>query len=133
MRKSFFALPALLALAGCGSITAGSDRMVEVRTEPSVPAACLLESGHGRSVVARTPGAARVPGSRRDLRVECSAPGGWHGHAVVESGSTLAAAVGNTLVGGTLGTLTDVATGAAFAYGPSVTVRMSRDARPPNR
>jgi hypothetical protein len=124
MRLSFLLLPALSLLCGCALITTGRRQSVAIETDPAMTAECTVSNRKGVWMVAATPASAKVLKARGPLRVTCATRDGAQGEISVASGMALATA-GNAVIGGPVGSIVDMASGAAFRYPDTVTVPMA--------
>lgn len=110
---------ALLALAGCATITTEASQLIRVETLTGsgaelTGAACRLQNDGG-TLSLTTPGAARVPRSSADLTIHCTAAGHPDARATVTS-RVGAGMFGNILFGGGVGAIIDHGKGTAYNY-----------------
>ena len=105
---------ALIACAGCNTVTRGTTQKVTVLSEPS-GADCAVEQG-SRAVgtVSPTPGVLEVDRSMDNLRVTCSKMG-------YQSASVTKTAMRTQMLGGA-SALIDMASGANNSYPPNIRV-----------
>jgi hypothetical protein len=112
MKRAIFVVLALTAVvAGCASITKGSHQMISISS--NVDGADLYLDG---MKIGTTPFTGEVPKNKKALTVEKA---GYRTETIVLSKSLEGMFWGNIITGGTLGSLTDFATGAAYAYAPA--------------
>lgn len=110
-----FAAASLSLLSGCATIVNGSSQMVTITTTPP-SAACMLDRiGTRLGVIPQTPSSLRIDKSKNDLSVTCSKEG-FAMASVTKSPRFSGATFGNLLVGGAVGVVIDVASGANYAY-----------------
>lgn len=102
---------ALAGAAGCATITKGTTQMMTVNSNVE-GARVFLDA----SEIGTTPFMGAVPKNKTALRVE--APG-YRSETVALSKTMEPAFWGNIILGGTLGSITDFATGAAYQYAPA--------------
>ena len=107
----------------------GSTQTVTVSTEPP-GAACTLDCmGTRIGAVSPTPGSVRIDKSKNDLSVTCIKDGYQtvtNTHSSKFSGATF----GNTLLGGGVGLIVDISTGANFAYPEDIRMAMESSGPP---
>src|SRR4051794_41719321 len=115
MRLNLLLLPAIPLLCGCALITTGRQQSVAIETDPAMTAECTVSNRKGVWMVAATPDNAKVLKARGPLRVTCTTHDGAQGEISVESGMALATA-GNVVIGGPVGALVDMASGAPHPY-----------------
>ena len=139
MIPRFLLLPAVCLLGGCALITSGRHQTVAIDTDPAVPAHCTLSNRKGVWTVVATPGSTKVTQARGPLRVTCAAENGARGEVFIDSGMAYAT-LGNFLIGGPVGSIIDMTSGAAYRYPDTVTVPLAGDhpatppaKRPPER
>jgi len=111
-----------LALAGCASLTTGTEQTIAVVTAPATGASCTLRNANGTWHVPRTPGSVTVQRGYGDLAVACVAADGASGDASLSSGVAVATYANILLMGSVVWAAVDAATGAAFAYPDRITV-----------
>lgn len=115
------------ALAGCATITKGTDDLVTIDTEPD-GAQCVLFTDKGQvAVINPTPGSIKVPKSKRDLSVRCELDGYFPTEGVIAS-SFQAMTIGNVLFGGIIGVAIDAGSGAMHKYESGVTITLIPEA-----
>ena len=113
----------LLALSGCASIVSGSSQVVSVSTTPPGATCEVARRGAPLGVINATPGMVHIGKSAADLNVTCTKPGYETATAATPS-SFNGWTFGNLILGGAIGIVVDVATGADFDYPPLVQVSM---------
>lgn len=102
---------ALAGAAGCATITKGTTQMMTVSSNVE-GARVFLDAAE----IGTTPFMGAVPKNKAALRLE--APG-YRSETVALSKTMEPAFWGNIILGGTLGSITDFATGAAYQYAPA--------------
>lgn len=120
---------ALCALSsGCASIVSGHNQSLSIETHADgksvVDANCKLENDKG-TWYTNSPGSAVVRRSYNDLSVRCEKSGYEPGTTATQS-STKALAFGNILIGGIIGAVVDVGSGAAYDYPSIISVELGR-------
>ena len=122
MKYSVFAALAALgmALSGCATVVKGTHEDITVRTMPAARADCTLRNDDGNWHVT-TPGTVSVARTRRDMTIDCAAPGYTPGRTVARSHFN-AVTLGNVVAGGLIGVGVDAATGANYSYDDRITV-----------
>lgn len=130
--------PLLLSIAGCATITQGTDQTLAVNSQPAGAACTLTREGTVIAEVANTPSSVSVSKSTHGITVDCDKPG-YFGSTLVKS-ELNAATAGNVLIGGVIGIAVDAASGAMHKYPQSVLVPLQpteqfeqRDRRPKRR
>jgi hypothetical protein len=127
--KSILIVSGLAFLAGCATITTGSDDLVTVDTEPS-GAVCKLTRGDKQiGAINPTPGSLEVPKSQHDLTVSCDREGYLTSEGTIES-DFQAMTLGNAILGGLIGVAVDAASGAMTKYEDGVTITLVPEAFP---
>jgi hypothetical protein len=112
-----------IALAGCATITTGSDDLVTIDTDPNGAICRLTADGIQVAVINPTPGSIEVPKSKNDLTVRCDRDGYLPAEGVIESkfqGMTF----GNILFGGVIGVIIDASSGASNNYDDGVLITL---------
>lgn len=114
---------AFLALAGCATITEGTSQVLTFKIEPR-EAVCVLtrvDDGELGSVTGRT-NTVQVSKDKDDIVIRCRAPGYEEKTTRLASHATKAGVDGMLLDFG----ITDMITGAMYAYPGEVTITMER-------
>ncbi len=115
-----------LALAGCATITRGTDQQISVDTPGHSGAICTLTSeGIGQRSI-NTPTIVELPKSRHDIVVQC-VQGCFKGSGVIAS-NLEGMTAGNILLGGVVGLGVDSASGAMNHYTAQNQIFMTADA-----
>lgn len=130
LKKSYCLLLGIVTfatLAGCASITTGTNQSVSVKTGSVNNATCSLENNKGKWYVNKTPGSVTINRSYNDLSVDCEKSGYADSHKTVQS-NTKGMAFGNILAGGVIGAGVDMADGAAYDYPTEIDVPMKKTA-----
>jgi hypothetical protein len=124
MKQSIAALVAAVVLVGCASITQGTSQVLAFRIEPK-DAICVLtrvDDGELGSVNG-TSNTIQVGKDKDDIVVQCKAAGYHPKTTRLVSKATTAGVTGVLLDFG----ITDMITGAMYAYPADVTIVMDRD------
>ena len=122
--NKLFVVSALVGLSACASVTVGSEQLIAVKTTPVEGSRCELKNPKGTWVVERTPGTATVNKARGEMVVTCSNPNGKTASRRAQSDSK-AEAFGNILIGGGIGAVADMSTGAAYLYPSEIVVDLN--------
>lgn len=115
----FASLVAVLALAGCATVTAEPDQDITVDTTPP-GASCSLKNNEGTWTIPLTPGTVKVKRSFSTLSVFCGHPDFGNGDTSIPA-QTRARSWGNLLMFGLPATV-DAATGDGYEYTPSTVI-----------
>lgn len=121
--RSAALLSAVWAVAGCASITQGTDQQVTAKTEPSGAKCEFRRDGETLGVVNPTPGTITVSKSKDTIKVECEKSGRERAVRSMDSefeGMT----AGNALFGGLIGVGVDAASGAMHEYPTEIFMRL---------
>src|SRR5712664_2898703 len=124
MKQTIGALVGAVALAGCASITQGTSQILSFKIEPK-EAVCVLtriDDGELGSVSA-TSNTIQVSKDKDDIVIQCRAPGYQPKTTRLVSKATTAGVTGVLLDFG----ITDMITGAMYAYPVDVSVVMERE------
>jgi hypothetical protein len=124
MKQTIGALVGAVALAGCASITQGTSQILSFKIEPK-EAVCVLtrvDDGELGSVSA-TSNTIQVSKDKDDIVIQCKAPGYQPKTSRLVSKATTAGVTGVLLDFG----ITDMITGAMYAYPADVSVVMERE------
>ena len=115
MKRMILAAIVLLGLSafvlGCATITKGTSQQISITS--NVDGATLYLDG---LVIGTTPYYGEVPKNKKELKVEKE---GYRTVTIVLSKTLEGMFWGNIILGGTLGSITDFATGGAYAYVPA--------------
>ena len=106
-----FASVLLLVIASCASITTGTTQSVSITS--NVDGATIFLDGEQ---IGTTPFYGVISKNKKQLRI---AKEGYQSEIVVLSKSLEPMFWGNIITGGTLGSITDFASGAAYTYSPA--------------
>lgn len=121
----FLVLLNLVLLSGCASIAGDKSQPVTIRTtcdgEELSGATCNLINSKG-SYVLKTPGTVSVNKSFGDMTIDCKK--GDSAGAVAVKSSSSGLTWGNIILGGGIGALVDMKTGAGYNYQNSIVVNM---------
>lgn len=112
-RYVLFAFGLLLAgvIAGCATIGTGTTQAITVSS--NVEGAEIFLDG---VVIGRTPFTGPIKKNKDQLQVEAA---GYRSETITLSKSLVPLFWGNIIIGGTVGSITDFATGAAYQYAPA--------------
>ncbi|MEO5366984.1 MAG: hypothetical protein H7831_11690 [Magnetococcus sp. WYHC-3] len=117
-------LPLLLLLPACASLTTGTFQSFTIETPQLEGAECdLTDKKGGQWHLRATPGSVTVRKGDGPMQIICRKEGYRTTHVSVDE-EFAAATMGNIILGGAVGVLVDVATGAAQQYPDMVTVWM---------
>lgn len=105
------AIALLLVAAACATVVSGTTQLMTVTS--NVEGAVLYMDGER---VGSTPFTGTVPKNKDQLRVEAD---GYRSETVTLSKQLEPIFWGNIIIGGTLGSITDFASGAAYQYAPA--------------
>ncbi|MBF0137521.1 MAG: hypothetical protein H7833_12420 [Magnetococcus sp. DMHC-1] len=122
--KQMIAIAGTVMLVGCASIVSGTLQPVSVNTGKVNGAICeLTDKKGGKWYISGTPGTVTVQKGDGPMDVTCRKEGYTTGHLTVEE--VLAeATIGNIFLGGGVGILVDMASGAAQQYPGEIVVWM---------
>lgn len=105
----------LLGLAGCGTITQGTNQLITVTSTPSGGRCELTREGEHVGTVDQTPGTVKVSKTKHDITMTCSLSGYRDATVNLQSGYGWGT-FGNVILGGAVGWGIDSATGADNKY-----------------
>ena len=112
-----------ILLAGCATITKGTDQQVSIDTPGHSGAICTLSSkGIGKRQV-NAPTTVELPKSKHDIAISC-VKGCYKGSGVIAS-NLEGMTAGNVLLGGVIGLGVDSASGAMNHYNSNNQIAMS--------
>ncbi len=111
------------AVAGCATITKGTDDLVTIDTDPGGAQCFLFTENKQIAVINPTPGSIKVPKSKKDLSVRCEKDGYFPTEGVIAS-SFQAMTIGNVLFGGIIGVAIDAGSGAMHKYEEGVSITL---------
>jgi len=101
----------LLVIASCATITQGTEQTITINSNVD-GAGIYLEGAR----IGETPFVGKIPKNKDAITIQKD---GYRTHALSFSKSLEPIFWGNIITGGTLGSLTDFASGAAYSYSPS--------------
>ena len=111
-------------LAGCASITQGTSQVLAFKIEPKEATCILTRVGDGElGSVSASSNTIQVGKDRDDIVIQCKAPGYQNKTTRLVSGATTAGVTGVLLDFG----ITDMITGAMYAYPTDVTIVMDKE------
>ena len=108
----------LSLITNCASITSGDTQTVAISTPLCVKATCEIVNGQGQYYVAMTPGMVQINQSASDLVITCSKND--ISKVISVASGTARSTLGNILLGGGIGALYDMQTGAAYKYDSNI-------------
>jgi len=111
MYKSILILLSFLFIIGCATITKGTKQLVTINC--NVDGASVLLDG---VKVGETPFAGEIKKNKKMLMIKKE---GYKTYSAALSTNLEGMFWGNIIIGGTLGSITDFASGAAYAYSPA--------------
>lgn len=123
MNRLSVLLVTALGLPACATITTGTTQSLSVVSDPPGASCQLQRGGEVVGVVSPTPGTVQVSKSMRGISVECAQPGYEKTAERIPAGFQ-PMYLGNLLIGGLVGMVVDMASGAAATYPASTTVAM---------
>lgn len=115
----------IIVLAGCSTLTQGTDQLITVMTPGVDGAKCNMTSVSGKNWFVVTPGSVSVDKSKDDISVTCKKDGYRDGAAVLTSDFENMS-FGNIIFGGIIGVGVDAASGAINKYPPTINVQMEK-------
>lgn len=114
-RKSALVVTSFILIAGlaagCATVMTGTTQLMTINS--NIDGATLYMDGQE---IGTTPFTGTVPKNKETLRVEKD---GYRSETVALSKTLVPNFWGNIIIGGTLGSITDFATGAAYSYAPA--------------
>jgi hypothetical protein len=118
-------------IAGCATFMGDTGQPIELITTCQGSTAvlssqCSLSNRHGTQTV-MTPTMIEVPRAAGDLTIHCATPEAQGSATLNATGNWNTA--GNILLGGAVGIVVDLASGAGFKYPKSITISMQCDAQ----
>ena len=124
MRLSrLFSLVALGGLSACATIISGTNQNVAVDSSPEGADCRVLQGGLTVGEVPSTPGYVHVRKSGAPLELACSKPG-YKPAASYQTAGFNGWVIGNVVVGGVIGVVVDLASGALHTYNSSMVVAL---------
>lgn len=114
----------LLGLSACASVVSGTSRDITINTEPPAATCNLNRNGSQIGGAGPTPETVNVSRSKYDIDVTCQKPGYRNGSATIQS-EFEPWTIGNIALGGLVGMIVDMSTGAIADYPSQATVRLS--------
>jgi hypothetical protein len=127
--KSLLASSILVSMAGCATITQGTQQAISFKLEPKDTICEVSRVGDGKlGRISSTSSTLYVGKDKDDILVVCNAPGFEQSTTKVVSGATGAGVTGVLLDFG----ITDMITGAMYRYPEDVTISLSPLAKTAN-
>lgn len=105
------AVASVIMLASCATIVKGTKQMVSINSNVSGATVYLDDIEIGK-----TPFVGEIPKGKKVMRVEMK---GYDSYTIPLSTSLEGIFWGNIITGGTIGSITDLASGAAYQYAPA--------------
>lgn len=121
MGRVWTAIPFLVALSGCATLSHGTTQQISIATDPPGANCTLTRRGLSVARVDPTPGIALVERGESDLLASCSKPGYETGHRSLPSDVSVMT-FGNALFGGVIGSFIDRTNGARYVYPGAVSL-----------
>ena len=122
--RNTFCLLFILGLTGCASITQGTSQVLSFKLEPKEAKCVLSRTGEGElGSINTTSNTIQVHKDKDDILVQCTAPGYQQKTTRIVSAASTAGVTGVLLDFG----ITDMITGAMYAYPTDVSIVMEKD------
>ena len=122
--RNTFCLLFILGLTGCASITQGTSQVLSFKLEPKEAKCVLSRTGEGElGSINTTSNTIQVHKDKDDILVQCTAPGYQQKTTRIVSAASTAGVTGVLLDFG----ITDMVTGAMYAYPTDVSIVMEKD------
>jgi hypothetical protein len=124
--KTFTALLAagsVLLLAGCATITKGTQQTITISTDPAGAVCNLTRDAKPLAVVNPTPGSIPIEKAMGSISILCKKPGYLDAAGALAS-EFQAWTFGNIILGGLIGIAVDAASGAMHEYPAMVTITL---------
>ena len=122
--RNTFCLLFILGFTGCASITQGTSQVLSFKLEPKEAKCVLSRTGEGElGSINTTSNTIQVHKDKDDILVQCTAPGYQQKTTRIVSGASTAGVTGVLLDFG----ITDMVTGAMYAYPTDVSIVMEKD------
>jgi hypothetical protein len=116
-------LVALVSASGCATVIKGTSQEISITTDPPGAACELKRDGEVFATVDPTPGAAKVSKSSREIGISCRKNGFVEATASLQS-SLEGWTIGNIVLGGLIGIVIDLGTGAINKYETELFVKL---------
>jgi hypothetical protein len=120
---SFMLVVAALGLAGCATVTQGTQQAIAVASTPDGAQCTFMRSGKKLGTVT-TPGSLTVSRDGEPINVLCTKEG-YDDERAILNAKTNSATYGNALLGGSIGIMVDRQSHADSRYDPLVAVSLS--------
>ena len=124
------AFAGLSLLPACSTLTTGTDQDLTVATNPAGAACTLDRAGQRLAAVPLTPGSVKVSKSGKPIDVECIKPG-FQTARLQHKSDFAGATLGNLILGGGIGLVVDMSTGASSVYPSEICVPLVADPNAP--
>lgn len=133
MRQVWLAAVSVAMLGGCSTVIEGRSQEITINTTPAGASCTLNRDGGPIATIAPTPGSVMIAKTRDDIEVVCDLDG-YQKTAYIDESGTAAAVFGNILIGGAIGLVVDMSTGASNKYDTplDITLAARTDIAPPN-
>lgn len=126
MRQVWFVVLSATLLTGCAAVVEGLRQDITVTTTPDGASCALNRAGAPIATISSTPATVNVRKTRDDIEVVCELDGYLKTVRIDESG-TAAVVFGNILLGGVIGLVVDVSTGASNKYDSALEIALAPD------
>jgi len=110
-------------LNGCATVTTGSNQSITIETSPPGASCKMLRDNETIGVVNPTPGSVTIGKDKDVVNVSCELSG-YQTTTYSFKSTFQGATLGNILLGGGVGIIIDVASGAANIYPSSISIRL---------
>lgn len=126
MRQVWFVVLSATLLTGCAAVVEGVRQDITVNTTPDGASCALNRAGVPIATITSTPATVNVRKTRDDIEIVCELDGYLKTARIDESG-TAAVVFGNILIGGVIGLVVDVSTGASNKYDDTLEIALDPD------
>ena len=133
MRQVWLAAVSMAMLGGCSTVIEGRSQEITINTTPAGASCVLNREGSPIATIAPTPGSVTIGKTKYDIEVVCDLDG-YQKTAYIDESGTAAAVFGNILVGGAIGLVVDMSTGASNKYDTPLDISLAArtDIPPPD-
>ena len=122
--RNAFCLLFIVGLTGCASITQGTSQTLSFKLDPKEAKCVLSRTGEGElGSVGAASNTIQVQKDKDDILVQCTAPGYQQKTSRIVSAASTAGVTGVLLDFG----ITDMITGAMYAYPTDISIVMEKD------
>ena len=126
MRQIWFVVLSASLLTGCATIVEGVRQDITVTTTPDGASCALNRAGASIATITSTPATVNILKTRDDIEIVCELDGYLKTARIDESG-TAAVVFGNILIGGAIGLVVDISTGASNKYDSALEIALPPD------